>query len=389
MVELEHPTSNGLMEVVIFDLHRNFHITHIYTKQEDLILRASYLRKALGIRTGLQPEEALLFRDKCVMKSELVKNPSIKAPPFERVFSPVNILTFIQKHGYPVILKPTLGSASAGIKLIHSLDQLHAYLGKEFYDRIDEKGKVMDYSGDMLIEGFVDGGMYHVNGFAKDGRIVSVFPFQYISTNLNFTQGKAYGNLSINRSDALYTPLVDFAQQVLSSLPCPPFLVFHLELFITKGEILLCEIAARRPGGSIALLMDDLLGGKGVFPKLEFRWSNGLEVESSSVAVAESDLHHRVGDAMIPLEIGQLASIPTTVDLASLTDESTTTTIIPISKVGTLYTGFDINRINTCCRIKYKTTSFVALETALTHLEQRISLTKSLIKYSPLSGVSQ
>ena len=302
------------------------------------------------------------------------------------IFSPSNILTFIQKHGYPVIIKPTLGSASAGVKLIHSTDQLHAYLGKEFYDRIDEKGKVMDYSGDMLIEGYVDGIMYHVNGFAKDGRIVSVFPFQYISTNLNFTQGKAYGNLSINRSDALYTPLVDFAQQVLSSLPCPPFLVFHLELFITKGEILLCEIAARRPGGSIALLIDDLLGGKGVFPKLEFRWSNGLEVDPFDLAIAESDLHHRVGDAMIPLQIGQLASIPSTL---SLTDESTTTTIIPISKVGTIYTGFDINRINTCCRIKYKTSANVAFETVLTHLEQSISLTQSLIKYAPLSGVSQ
>ena len=386
MVEIEHPTSNGLMEVIVFGLHQDFHITHIYTKQEDLILRASYLRKALGITNGLQPEEALLFRDKCLMKSALVKNPSIKAPPFERVFSPSNILTFIQKHGYPVIIKPTLGSASAGVKLIHSTDQLHAYLGKEFYDRIDEKGKVMDYSGDMLIEGYVDGIMYHVNGFAKDGRIVSVFPFQYISTNLNFTQGKAYGNLSINRSDALYTPLVDFAQQVLSSLPCPPFLVFHLELFITKGEILLCEIAARRPGGSIALLIDDLLGGKGVFPKLEFRWSNGLEVDPFDLAIAESDLHHRVGDAMIPLQIVQLASIPSTL---SLTDESTTTTIIPISKVGTIYTGFDINRINTCCRIKYKTSANVAFETVLTHLEQSISLTQSLIKYAPLSGVSQ
>lgn len=262
VITINTPTTNGLLEIHAFELHRKYGIDTIYTKQEDLILRASYLRKALCIKgkmtqktlhnvwiySGMQPTAALLFRDKEIMKRHLAER-GIKTPPFERIYSPADVLTFTERHGFPIIIKPTLGSASAGITVLKSSVDCHKYLESDFYDRIDEKGKVMDYSGDLIIEAFVDGIMYHVNGCFQNNQLVKCWPFQYLETNLGFTQGKIYGNVSFKPSDAKYQKLYDFTLAVLNNLPCPESLVFHLELFEVGQDFLLCEIAARRPGG--------------------------------------------------------------------------------------------------------------------------------------------
>lgn len=157
--EIPHPTSNGRLEIDAFDFHQKHRITSIYTKQEDLILRAAHLREALGI-SGMKPEDALLFRDKVQMKEHLAK-AGVKVPPFRRVFSPSNILDFAKKYGYPLVMKPTLGSASGGIRILKNQPDAEDYLTNEFYDRIDEKGKVLDYSGDVCVEAFVEGTMFH------------------------------------------------------------------------------------------------------------------------------------------------------------------------------------------------------------------------------------
>lgn len=80
----------------------------------------------------------------------------IPLPPFARVYSPANILEFVDKHGYPVIVKPILGSASAGLDVLRSRDDLNIYCREKFYARIDEDGRCMDYSGDMIIEKFLE-----------------------------------------------------------------------------------------------------------------------------------------------------------------------------------------------------------------------------------------
>lgn len=100
VIEIANPTANGLLEINAFRLHEKYGIESIYTKQEDLILRAAYIRQALGI-SGMQPQDALLFRDKELMKRRLSQK-GIKTPPFQRVYSPANVLSFTREHGFPV-----------------------------------------------------------------------------------------------------------------------------------------------------------------------------------------------------------------------------------------------------------------------------------------------
>lgn len=387
VVEITHPTTNGLLEVVAFELHSFSPISEIYTKQEDLILRASHLREALKIK-GLQPQEAILFRDKELMKSHLQKK-GIRCPAFRRIYSPANILTFLKENGgYPIIVKPTLGSASAGVKVFRCDEELNTYLEQEFYENIDDKGK-FDYNGELIVEKFISGVMYHINGFAKDGKIEHLWPFEYISTNLGFTLGKSYGNLSISKQldGPLYESLRIETSRILAALPCPNFLVFHLEVFMTKdNQIFLCEIAARRPGGSIALLIDSFVGS--MFSKLEFRWSNGLDISTYLQILQQDHTSLRVGDVMIPLHFGLLEFVPNKLPVRTSDDVNHKIAVIPISRPGTIYTGFDINRINTCVRLKFSTTSSNPREQILQFLQEKTEEVQTLIKYSPIGGVA-
>ncbi|TPX61551.1 hypothetical protein PhCBS80983_g01129 [Powellomyces hirtus] len=370
--EIATPTTNGLLEVLALRLHDKYRIDKIYTKQEDLILRASLLRDTLGIKSGLSHSSALLYRDKELMKRHIAAS-GFPVPPYARIYSPASILSFLRDNPFPIIIKPTLGSASAGVTVVRSQTELEAYLEKEFYTRIDDGGKCMDYSGDMIVEGFVNGNMFHVNGHAHDGHLEDVWPFSYVKTNLGFTTGQAYGNVLIPQGDPMWKKLIDATERVLAALPAVDDLVFHLELFnvVNDGkpdQLVLCEIAARRPGGSIGMLINASEGGAisssspraatttiGVSPanpltlfsEMEFRLSLGLALRQnrSHSSLIERYKNFTIGDLLIPRKVGQLQSIPeaTSCPLAN-------THYFPIAKVGTTYTGFHMTTMNTAAR---------------------------------------
>ncbi|TPX64200.1 hypothetical protein SpCBS45565_g06061 [Spizellomyces sp. 'palustris'] len=377
-VEISNPTTNGMVELHALKLHEKYRIDRIYTKQEDLILRAAHLRRLLGIATGLAPEDALLFRDKHSMK-QAIRDSGFAVPDFARVYSPCDVLSFVKTHDYPVIIKPTLGSASAGVRVVKSPQDLEKYLESEFYDCIDEHGKCMDYSGDMIIEEFVKGKMYHVNGYAKNGALQLIWPFVYLKTNLEFTMGEAYGNVLIPRNDQRWQNLFDATERILKALPTPEDLIFHLELFeVDKAgthEFVLCEIAARRPGGSIGLLINAAEGGSlaasqnhadSIFPEIEFRLSIGLSLRHNRLDIAKiaQNPGFAVADLMIPRQIGKLVTLPS----ADAKCPVPNLQYFPIAKPGSVYKGFDINTMNTCAR-------FVAIssETTVEEMEGKLS----------------
>ena len=347
--EIQDPFTNARLEKIALEFHEKYRIDIIYTKQEDLILRASYLRQVLNLNQGLYPPMAMLYRDKFLMKSKVVEH-GIQVPPFAKIHSPLDILSFTKQHGFPVIIKPILGCASAAIKVLSNEEECNQYLEKEFYSGITDI--MMDYTGNFIIEKFVPWKMFHVNGYAKNGKVSDlIWPFAYLSTNLDFTKGKAYGNVLISRQDPLWNPLVEITQKVLDALGTPQNLIFHLELFQVPTldgslQFALCEIAARRPGGSIGLLIDEAEGGQQLFPEMEFRLNNGLDLRQDRVHVARLfQSHFGIGDLMVPKQIGKLLSLP---DPNQLTIPHLQVKIM--AKIGTLYRGFDVNTMNTAVR---------------------------------------
>lgn len=353
--EVLHPTSDGSLELWAVQMHRAYSFTHIYTKNEDLIIRAAHLRTLLNIHTGLSAEQVQAYREKVHMK-ELAVQGGFSVPPFARLLAPIDLIGFIEKHGYPVVVKPTLGCAVSGLHLIFNDDELQSFLTSKLFACIDSNQR-MDLVGELMVEKFVRGGMYHINGIAQNGQISHVWPFAYLHTCLDFARnGLAYGNCSIPRSNGLFQRLVNATQRLLNILPTPKdCLIFHLELFENlddENDFILCEIAARAPGGSITHLIDLLSfsdPSHNSFARLDFRASVSLPIPSFIELQTSNQV---LTDFVIPRKSGKLMYIPRECPIANLI-------YIPLANVQipTVYDKYDANAMNSACRLMtYSTT---------------------------------
>ena len=356
--EVEHPTTDGTLELWAFQMHQQHHFTHSYVKNEDLVISAAHLRSLLNISTGLSAEQVHAYREKVYMK-ELASQGGFPVPPFARLLAPIDLIGFIEKHGYPVVVKPTLGCAVAGLHILSNENELETFLSSKLFSCIDVNQR-MDLVGELMVEGFVRGRMYHVNGIADNGQITNVWPFAYLQTCLAFAkQGLAYGNSSIPPSDPLYDRLVHAAQRLLNILPTPnDCLIFHLELYENLDEnrskdddFILCEIAARAPGGSITHLIDMLTfshDSNQSFARIDFRSSISLSIPFLS-SVDEAD-EQVVTDLVIPRKSGKLMYIPRECPIDDLT-------YIPLANVDkpTVYDKYDVNSMNSACRLIART----------------------------------
>ena len=353
--EVPHPTSDGSLELWAVQMHREYSFTHIYTKNEDLIIRAAHLRTLLNIQTGLCAEQVQAYREKVHMK-ELAVQGGFSVPPFARLLAPIDLIGFIDKHGYPVVVKPTLGCAVSGLHLIFNDDELQSFLTSKLFACIDINQR-MDLVGELMVEKFLRGGMYHVNGIAQNGQISHVWPFAYLHTCLDFARnGLAYGNCSIPRSSGLFERLVNATQRLLNILPTPKdCLIFHLELFENlddENDFILCEIAARAPGGSITHLIDLLSfpdPSNNSFARLDFRASISLSIPSFVELQTSNQV---LTDLVIPRKSGKLMYIPRECPIKNLI-------YIPLANIQTptIYDKYDANAMNSACRLMtYSTT---------------------------------
>lgn len=106
-----------------------------------------------------------------------VQECGIKVPFFAPVDTPLDLLEFVAKHGYEianvkpsnihrhhVVVKPRKGYGSVCTAVIKNEQDLESYLRTDF-------GSSCDAPLEMMVESFVTGQMYHVDGFVYDGEV--------------------------------------------------------------------------------------------------------------------------------------------------------------------------------------------------------------------------
>lgn len=358
--EVPHPTTDGTLELWAYEMHQKYSFTHIYTKNEDLIIRAAHLRTLLKISTGLSADQVPAYREKVRMK-EIAAQGGFPVPPFARLNAPADLIGFIEQYHYPVVVKPTLGCATAGLHLISNQNELETFLSETMFTCIDVNQR-MDLVGELMVEGFMPGQMYHVNGIVIQGKIVHIWPFAYLHTCLDFSQhGSAYGNASISPADPRYERLCHAARRLLNILPQPKdSLVFHLELYenldenrLPDDDFVLCEIAARAPGGSITHLIDLLSFShtpKESFSRWDFRASISLPIPMLTDEERATEKQDVVTDLIVRRKEGKLMYIPRECPIPHLT-------YLPLADVNkpTVYEKYDVNGMNSACRFIART----------------------------------
>lgn len=225
---------NGNVERAVLDAHAERPFEAVVAKSEPDILRAARLRGLLGV-PGQDWQSALAFRDKIEMKRRLAA-AGIPVPRFTRLACGADLCAFVAEHGYPIVVKPVLGSGSLDTHVLRGPSDLNRRLAAGIDDRFEA-------------EVFVLGPMYVVDGLVIDGRVRFRVASRYVNDCLSFRCGEFLGIILQPADSPLYGRLVAFADAVLSVLPLPDATTFHLEVWHTPDDdLVFCEVASRTGG---------------------------------------------------------------------------------------------------------------------------------------------
>lgn len=257
------------------------------------VQRAAVLRAQARI-PGQKSKSARQFRDKLVMKQTL-RAAGVPVADYMPVASLPELTIAVEQLGFPCVLKPLDGSGSAGTRVLKTWADVAAC--------------PLEYPQALLLESFVPGQMYHVNGIVYRGEILFSSVHAYVNDCLSFQRGGFIGSYVVKDASPQFLQRVtDFNAGMLSALEPPACATFHTEIFHTPDDRLVaCETASRPPGGRICR---ELLHAWGihldeVVTKLEL----GL-IDPAELRVLPKSLPHTGGHLIIYPRKGVLTSGP-------------------------------------------------------------------------------
>jgi hypothetical protein len=253
----------------------------IALKEDDLMIGAA-LREEWGCpgptRAELEP-----FRDKLTM-SRAVAAAGLPVEPFADAPDLAAVLRFGRAHGWPLIVKPRVGSASDGVVRLASPS---AALSVEFGTQA------------MLVQAYNPHPVYHVDGLLGRHGLVRWRAARYINTCLDFRHGTALG--SVEEDDHELNHRIEAATVAFLAALTPGPIVFHLEIFVDPvGRCTFLEVGARVGGGETALLWREVHQ----FDLVEqaFRIQSGLAVDERPASTEPSEM---AGHLLIPAPLAR------------------------------------------------------------------------------------
>jgi len=204
----------------------------ILARHELLILPAAELRAEFGI-AGMQPEQARNYRDKVVMKSTLARN-GIRVPRFV----PAGDLPERAPWPGKAVVKPRGQNASQGVFLCADYADARELIAAQ-------QSRDPTFGGRYEVEEFIEGPIWHIDGYLFRGEPVAIQAARYIGAPLSFEDGEPIGSVQYGNPD-----LEAWTLECLRVLGGDN-LTFHLEAFTTPEGPVFLEVAARCGGGHI------------------------------------------------------------------------------------------------------------------------------------------
>jgi len=250
------PTAAGVLQVAATDdlpavadrikqlAHDHGQPVAIIALKEDDLLVAAQLRQEWGC-AGLSPAQLLPYRDKLAM-SRRIASAGLAVPAFTRVRNAAAVRAFGDRHGWPVIVKPRIGSSSAGVSRLDGPAGPH---------RLD-----FESHGPLMAQAFDTRQIYHVDGYFDGAALGPYRASRYLNTCLGFRDGSALGSVEEDNPD-LVRAIGTFSSRVLAALSDRPT-VFHLELFVDRdrGDCAFLEVGARAGGAEIPFVWREIHG---------------------------------------------------------------------------------------------------------------------------------
>ncbi|SIT43573.1 putative biotin carboxylase [Paraburkholderia ribeironis] len=255
------------------------------------LITAARLRNSFNI-PGELPDTVVRFRDKAVMKYA-VAAAGLRVPRF----AALEDLAFpkpgaIDVMRFPIIVKPRNGAASIGVRRVDTRAQ---------FDVLWPTLPLVEYE----CEEYIDGPVYHVDGFMLNGAFLIARASRYVNTCLQFEQGKPLGSVMLDLGP-LNDALLAFAEASLRALALSNG-PFHLEIIGGGDGLYFLEVGTRVGRGEIPFLFHDLYGVD-LFD-LWVAQQSGDEARfaaQAQAAIAASASPARGGFLMLPEPVGKV-----------------------------------------------------------------------------------
>jgi hypothetical protein len=195
----------------------------------------------------VQPHQALRFLDKLSMASVMTAR-GLPVPACAPAPHAAAVHVFAAEHGWPLIVKPRIGSSSDGVTLLR---------------HPEEVARVTFSARPMLVQVCNPHPIYHVDGVFLAGRLHTFRASRYLNTCLDFRGGEILG--SVEEDDPVLIPSIGSAAERFVGAFGVDDLVFHLELFVDQGgptgpACTFLEIGARVGGGEIPFVWREVHG---------------------------------------------------------------------------------------------------------------------------------
>jgi hypothetical protein len=240
----EHMARNALPELDIVALAERSRLRGLVCLVEWDLERAGALRDRLGL-PGQTHASAVAYRNKVRMK-DVLRAHGLPVAAHRRVEGVLDVLDHVREHGYPVVVKPVAASGSTGVEVIESRAQLEALADRGLASRVEA-------TPDLMVESFVAGREYVVDGLVVDGRLAYSWPSSYLGTPTAYDGAGGYlAAVMLDAGHPLRPRLQELAARAVRALPSPGCFAFHAEVFHTLDDrLVIGEIGSRTGGGRI------------------------------------------------------------------------------------------------------------------------------------------
>ncbi len=230
-------------------LARHQPIDRIVALDEFDLETAALVREHLRL-PGMGETATRFFRDKLAMRVRALQG-GVRVPEFTSVFHYDDVRSFLRTVPGPWLLKPRTNASAIGI---HKLTD-----PAELWPLLDSLG---DLQSHYLLERFVPGDIFHVEGITSRSEVLFAIPFRYGQPPMQtMHEGGVFTTRTLDRSSPDAVALIAMHREVLAALGLLSG-VSHTEFIRSHadGQFFFLETAARVGGAYIADVVEFAAG---------------------------------------------------------------------------------------------------------------------------------
>jgi len=222
-------------------LARSHRIDQVIPLDDFEVETAAVLREHLRL-PGMGSSLAKNFRDKLAMRTT-ARDAGVRVPEFTSVFHYDHVREFMARVPPPWLLKPRSEASAMGIKKLHN--------AQELWPLLDSLG---DKQSHYVLEHFVPGEVFHVDGLMWEGELLFAAPHQYGTPPMDvYHGGGVFYTRTMDWDAPMTKELLAFNRQLLRELGAARGAT-HAEYIRahSDGQYYFLECAARVGGANIA-----------------------------------------------------------------------------------------------------------------------------------------